>query len=177
MDDEIDDDNKNEIHSDKNNKESLQYVITGYLSNKFFMDVLTALNPLLSSKTHLAKHFVLDCYVETVFQGIMPNTTAGKVLTARKSQFRTLQREMPKIVLYTTSANKANICFGSGMSLSSINTVNIYISISTTNFHVLNTSTSFFFCFKDMHLLSIYLNNITNRLICEKGKKISIICK
>lgn len=47
----------------------------------------------------------------------MPNTSIVKVLTAEKCQFKALQHEMPKIKLDTTYANKATICFGSGIVL------------------------------------------------------------
>ena len=53
----------------------------------------------------------------------MSNTGVAKVLTTGKSQFKVLQYEMLEMKLDTTYANKATICFGSGMSLSSIGTV------------------------------------------------------
>ena len=60
-----------------------------------------------SSKSGEAQYFVYDRYVETIFPGIMPDTGDTKVSTARKSQFKALQCEMPKIELGTTRANKA----------------------------------------------------------------------
>lgn len=56
-----------------------------HLPSNSFMYLLTAYDTYLSNKTSLAKYFVLDCYIETVFHGIMPNINAAKVSTARKS--------------------------------------------------------------------------------------------
>ena len=52
------------------------------------------------------------------------------------------------------------------MPLSSIDTVQVFIPVGTANFHVIDTLTPFFLCLKDMDILEIYLNNITNQLIC-----------
>lgn len=84
-DDEIDDDNKEVIHSDQNNEDSMQYIKAAHLSNKSFMHLLTAQDPLSSNKANLVQHFVLDRYAETVFQGIMPNINIAKVSTVGKS--------------------------------------------------------------------------------------------
>ena len=84
---------------------------------------------------------------------------------------------MPEIELNTTRANEATICFGSRMSLSSIGTVQIFTPVGTTNFHVIDIPISFLLCLKDMDTLGIYLNNITNQLICQDSKKIPIFCK
>ena len=107
----------------------------------------------------------------------MPNTGVAKVSTAGKTQFKVLQHEIPEIELDTTRTNEAIICFGSGMSLSSIDIVQVFISVGTTNFHIVDTPTSFLLCLKDMDTLGIHLNNITNQLICQDGKNIPIFCK
>ena len=155
----------------------MQYVLAAHLSNKSFMHLLTAQDTLQSNEASTTQHFVLDQYAETVFQGIMSDTGAAKVSTVGKSQFKTLQREMPEIELDTIRANKATICFGSEMLLSSIGTVQVFIPIGTTNFHVVDTPTPFLLCLKDMDTLSIDLNNITNQLICQDGKSIPIFRK
>ena len=176
-DNDIDDINEEANHSEDNNEDSTQYVMAAYLSNKSFMHLLTAQDTLPSNKANTAQYFVLDRYAETVFQGIMPDTSAAKVSTVEKSQFMALQHKMPEIELDTTRANKATICFGSRMPLSSIGTIQVFTPISTTNFYVVDTPTPFLFCLKDMDTLGIYLNNITNQLICQDGKNISIFCK
>ena len=92
----------------------------------------------------------------------MPDTGATKVLTAGKCQFKALQCEIPEIELDTTCANEAVIYFKSGISLSSISTVQVITPVGATNFHIVDIPTPFFFCLKDMDTLGIYLNNIPN---------------
>lgn len=82
-----------------------------------------AQDTLLSNKASIAQHFILDQYLETVFQGIIPNTSVAKVLSTRKSQFKALQCKMPEIKLDTTCANEVAICFRNRMPLNSICTV------------------------------------------------------
>lgn len=73
---------------------------------------------------------------------------------------------MPKIKLNTIYLKKANIFFRSGISLSLIITFQVFISMDTANFHVVNLSTLLLLYLKDIDTLSIYLNNIINQLIC-----------
>ncbi len=89
----------------------MQYVMAAHLFHQSFMHLLMAQDTLPSNEGSTAHHFVLDQYAETVFQGIMPGTSAAKVSTAGKSQFKVLQCEMLKIELDTTRANEATICF------------------------------------------------------------------
>ena len=173
----IDDVNEEANHSKDNDEDNTQYVMAAHLFNESFMHLLTAQDTLPSNEASTAQHFVLDRYAETVFQGIMPDTGAAKVSTAGKSQFKALQCEMPEIELDTTCANEATICFGSGMPLSSIGTVQVFIPVGITNFHVVDTPTPFLLCLKDIDTLGIYLNNITNQLICYDGKSIPIFRK
>ena len=84
---------------------------------------------------------------------------------------------MPSVKLNKTYANKATICFEIGISLSSISIVRIDIPVGTANFHVVETSIPFLLYLKDIDTLGIYLNNITNHLICEDGKSVFILCK
>lgn len=84
---------------------------------------------------------------------------------------------MPEIELNTTRTNKTIICFGSGIILSSIDTIQVLIPVGIANFYVVNIPTPFLLCLKDINILSIYLNNITNHLICQDGKSILIICQ
>ncbi len=176
-DDDINDVNEEANPSEDNDKDSTQYVMAAHLSNKFFMHLLTAQDTLPSNKGNTAQHFVLDQYAEMVFQYIMPDTSAAKVSTAGKSQFKALQRKMPEIELDATCANKTTICFRSGLPLSSIGIVQVLTSVGTANFDVVDTSTSFLLYLKDMDTLGIYLNNISNQLICQNGKSIPIFHK
>ncbi len=176
-DDDIDNVNEEANHSEDNDKYSTQYVIVAYLSNKSFMYLFTVQDTLLSNEASKTQYFVLDQYAERVFQGIMPDTGDAKVSTARKSQFKALQREMLEIELDTTRTNEATIYFGSGLPLSSIGTVQVLTPVGTTNFHVVDIPTLFLLCLKDIDTLDIYLNNITNQLICQNGKSIPIFRK
>lgn len=87
------------------------------------MYFLTAKDLFLLSKPSKTSHFLLDCYVKTVFQGIMPNTSAAKILIVGKNQFKALQFKILEIELDTTYVNEANICFKSRMPLNSIGIV------------------------------------------------------
>lgn len=134
-------------------------------------------NILLLNKASTAQHFIFDQYAETIFQDIMPNTDIAKVLTTGQSQFKALQCKMPEIELDTTRANEAIICFESKIPLSSIGTVEVFIPIGTTNFHIIDIPIPFLFCLKDMDICSIYLNSIINQLIYQNVKSITIFCK
>ena len=151
--------------------------MAAYLFHESFMYLLITQDTLLLNKNSIAQNFILDQYAETVFQSIMSDTGVTKVSIAGKSQFKALEHKMPKIEPDTTHANKATIYFGSELPLSSIGIVQIIISISTANFHDINTPIFFLFYLKDMDTLGIYLNNITNQLICQNGKNIPIFCK
>lgn len=111
LDDEINDDNKEVIHSDENNKNRTQYVIAAHLCNKSFMYLLTAQHSLSSTDANPAQHLVFDRYAKTILHGIMPDTGIAKVSTAGKSSFKALQHEMPEIKPDITRANEATISF------------------------------------------------------------------
>ena len=143
-DDDIEDDNEEVNHSDNNNKDGTQYVMAAHLFNKSFMHLSTAQDTLLSNNTSTAQYFVLDQYLETVVESILPDTSTAKISTTGKSQFKALQREMPETELDSTHVNEATICFGSGIPLSLIGTVQVFTSVGTTNFNVVDISTYFF---------------------------------
>ena len=80
----------------------------------------------------------MDQYTEMVFQDIIPDTSAAKVLTARKSQFKALQCKMlPEIELDITRTNEVTIYFGSGIPLNSISTVQVFILLVLQTFTLL----------------------------------------
>lgn len=177
LDNNIDDINKKANYSKGNNKDSMQYSMTVYFFNKSFIYLLTAQDTLSSNKASIVQYFVLDQYIKTVFQGIMLDIGVAKDLIAGKSPFKALQFEISKIKLDITYVNKATICFGSGMLLSLISIVQVFTPIGTMNFYIVNIPTSFFLYLKDIDILGIYLNNITNYFICQNNKNISIFCK
>lgn len=148
-----------------------------YLLNKSFIHFLIAQDTLLLNKASIAQYFIPDQYAKTVFQGIILDTSVVKVSIAEKSQFKTLQYEMPKIKLDITCTNRTIICLESKMPLSSISIVQVLTPIGTTNFYIVDILILFLFCLKNMDTLSIYLNNIINQLIYQDVKSISIFCK
>ena len=69
---------------------------------------------------------------------------------------------MPETKLDTTHTNKATIWFGSGMPLSLIYTVQVFIFVGTIKFHDVNILIPIFLYWKDTDKRVIYLNNIIN---------------
>lgn len=63
------------------------------------------------------------------------------------------------------------------MVLSSIDIIQVPISIGTINFHMINILILFFLNLKDMNRFDIYLNNIINQFNCHNSKNIPITCK
>lgn len=82
---------------------------------------------------------------------------------------------MLSIELDITYTNKSTIYFGNKTLLNFITIVQINILVNITNFYIMDTSILFIFYLKNINILSIYLNNITNQLICQNNKSISII--
>lgn len=82
---------------------------------------------------------------------------------------------MLSIELDITYTNKPTIYFGNKTLLNFITIVQINILVNITNFYIMDTSILFIFYLKNINILSIYLNNITNQLICQNNKSISII--
>lgn len=69
---------------------------------------------------------------------------------------------MLKIELEIIYANKTTIYFKSKMLLNLIGTIQVFIPINITNFYIIDILIPFFFCLKNINILSIYLNNIIN---------------
>ncbi|XP_044717348.1 uncharacterized protein HRG_08856 [Hirsutella rhossiliensis] len=108
-----------------------------------------------------------------LFQGILPDTGAAKISTAGIDQFRALQREMPTVQL-RKNATIATVRFGGNEPTNTIGITTVITPIGEVVFHVINMSTPFLLCLKDMDRLGAYLNNVTNELICG-DKRIPII--
>lgn len=73
---------------------------------------------------------------------------------------------MLKIKLDTTHANKVTKCFRSKIFLNSIDIIQILILVANAKFYIVNTPIPFRLYLKNMNIIGIYLNNITNQLIC-----------
>lgn len=83
--DDIDNVNVKVNHLENSDKNSTQYVIVTHLFNKSFMHFFTTQDIVPLNEASIAQYFILDQYPEMVFQDIMPDTGASKVLTAGKS--------------------------------------------------------------------------------------------
>lgn len=59
--------------------------MTAYLTNKSFMHLLMIYDIFLSNKATSAQYFVLNLYIKTIFQGIIPDIGIAKVSIVRKS--------------------------------------------------------------------------------------------
>lgn len=116
-----------------------------HFSNKSFINFLIAQDIFSLNKGSTAQHFIINQYTKIIFPGIMSDIGVVKVSAAGKSQFKVLQYEILEIKPNTTYANESTICFRSGISLSSIGTVQVFIFVDTTNFHIVDTFISFFF--------------------------------
>ena len=77
-------------HFKGNNKDNMQYIMAAHLFNKFFIYFLMAQNTFLSNKGSIVQYFILDQYAKTVFQSIIPDISAIKVLIAKKNQFKSV---------------------------------------------------------------------------------------
>lgn len=164
-------------NSEENEKDSTQYVMAVHLDNKSFIHLFMAQDTLLPNEDSTSQYFIFDQCAERDVQCMMPDICSAKVSTAENGKFQALQHEMSKIELDTTCVNKIRICLRSRLIFSSIGIFQLLTPVSTTYFHVIDTSTSFFLRLKDMNTLGIYLNNITNQLICQNSKSILIFCK
>lgn len=96
-DDNIKDINERVNHSEDNGKDNTQYVITAHPSNKSFMYLLMTHNTLPINKDDLAQYIIIGRYIETVLWSIIPDSSVAEVLTARKSQFKVMQRQILEI--------------------------------------------------------------------------------
>ncbi|KAM4061953.1 hypothetical protein HRG_013465 [Hirsutella rhossiliensis] len=102
-----------------------------------------------------------------------PEKPLSKISTAGIDQFRALQREMPTVQL-RKNATIATVRFGGNEPTNTIGITTVITPIGEVVFHVINMSTPFLLCLKDMDRLGAYLNNVTNELICG-DKRIPII--
>ncbi|XP_044715096.1 uncharacterized protein HRG_11364 [Hirsutella rhossiliensis] len=80
---------------------------------------------------------------------------------------------MPTVQL-RKNATIATVRFGGNEPTNTIGITTVITPIGEVVFHVINMSTPFLLCLKDMDRLGAYLNNVTNELICG-DKRIPII--
>ncbi|KJZ70393.1 hypothetical protein HIM_10197 [Hirsutella minnesotensis 3608] len=82
---------------------------------------------------------------------------------------------MPTVQL-RKNATIATVRFGGNEPTNTIGITTVITPIGEVVFHVINMSTPFLLCLKDMDRLGAYLNNVTNELICG-DKRIPIVRK
>jgi len=153
-----------------------QAVIT--LNNKSLLHAISAYNN-TNIDPDLTEIFVVEHrYLASKFQGIIPDTGASSISTARKEQVEALQREHNNlnILIDTSTASKHNVHFSKG-NASSLGTIVVPTPIGTIRFQVLPTNTPFLLCLKDMDDLKVKFDNITNMLVKQDGSEIPITRK
>ncbi|KAM4063433.1 hypothetical protein HRG_013955 [Hirsutella rhossiliensis] len=158
-----DEDQTSDSADDDSDDQSDSFFAAAFLSNRAFRHRIHTVEG--ESICEESQHFLLDRYNRTSFQGILPDTGAAKISTAGIDQFRALQREMPTVQL-RKNATIATVRFGGNEPTNTIGITTVITPIGEVVFHVINMSTPFLLCLKDMDRLGAYLNNVTNELIC-----------
>ncbi|KJZ72275.1 hypothetical protein HIM_01308 [Hirsutella minnesotensis 3608] len=168
-----DEDQTSDSADDDSDDQSDSFFAAAFLSNRAFRHRIHTVEG--ESICEESQHFLLDRYNRTSFQGILPDTGAAKISTAGIDQFHALQREMPTVQL-RKNATIATVRFGGNEPTNTIGITTVITPIGEVVFHVINMSTPFLLCLKDMDRLGAYLNNVTNELICG-DKRIPIVRK
>lgn len=146
------------------------YRVTTLLTNASVRHYFTKQDP-YNTKTALNKadelstaYLIDDRYSSMVFQGILPDTGAANHSTAGEPQFRALQSLVPSTTLDTTKAGKASIRFGQGETVTSIGRTTVSTPIGPIKFHIMPCNTPFLMCLRDMDLMGIRFDNLSNQL-------------
>lgn len=137
-----------------------------YLMNQVYLYQLTGTGALNEQQTAPADQFLIkDRYSRTVFQGILPDTGAARVLKLGLEKFLALNRDDSSVQLDKSTAGQASVYFGKGSTAISIGTTAITTSLGEINFHVLKTSITFLFYLADMDRMDVYFKKITDELV------------
>jgi hypothetical protein len=97
------------------------------------------------SKPPVSLVFILNNrYSDITFQGIIPDSGAAGVSTARKLQVVALQKLDPTISINISIAGNHKICFGKRKVIS-IGTIQVSILLGNITFHVLPTNILFLY--------------------------------
>jgi hypothetical protein len=82
------------------------------------------------------------------------------------------------ITLNTRQAGVAQVKFGKGDAMESIESMNVKTPIGKIIFHILKAPTPFLISLRDINRLKIYVNNVTNEILFINGKRRAfLICK
>lgn len=103
-------------------------------------------------------------YLDTEFQGIMPDTGVAGFSTAEKPQVIALKRIVPSLEIEKSPAGEHKIWVGKG-DATSLGTINVDNPIGSITFHVIPLNTPFSLCIKDMKRMNVKLDNLRNLLI------------
>jgi hypothetical protein len=106
-------------------------------------------------------------YDSSQFYGIIIDTGAAKRSTAGVSQFEAFQRLLPT-PLNTSTKGTVTVQFGIGIT-SSLGSALIRTPVGNVEFHVMPADTPFLTSLRDIDMLRIYFNNLTNTLVTLKG--------
>ncbi|KAM4067357.1 DUF1421 multi-domain protein [Hirsutella rhossiliensis] len=149
-----DEDQTSDSADDDSDDQSDSFFAAAFLSNRAFRHRIHTVEG--ESICEESQHFLLDRYNRTSFQ--------GSCLT-----------RMPTVQL-RKNATIATVRFGGNEPTNTIGITTVITPIGEVVFHVINMSTPFLLCLKDMDRLGAYLNNVTNELICG-DKRIPIVRK
>jgi hypothetical protein len=139
------------------------------------IDIFNELKVNIFSKPPTNSVFTLNNqYSNATFQGIILDSRAIGVSTARKPQVVTFQKLDPTISIDTFIARNYKIYFGKGEVIS-IGTIQINTPLDNITFHVLPTSTLFLYYLQDIDYIKVKLDNIQNILV--QNKKIILIVR
>ena len=98
------------------------------------------------------------------FKNLLINSKATIRSTKNIEQFKTLQNIDNLFKFNSNAAEFANFVFDMNTT-TSIDSIDLKISIETIIFHIIQVNTSFLLCLIDFDKTEIYFNNLTNQLI------------
>jgi hypothetical protein len=107
-----------------------------------------------------------DYYSSNTFIGLLIDTGAAEILITRYTQYLTYRKVAKNVIINTLTARAANIRFGAGKPLKSLGSIDIKTLIGTIQFYVVEATTSFLLCIKDLNQLKVYYNNMKDLFIC-----------
>ena len=120
-------------------------------------------------------YLIDDRYSFSQFHEIMIDIEAFKHSTTDYDQYLAYQKYIENISINIEKAEAVNVQFDIE-EISFIDSIMIIMLMNTTKFHMIRANTLFLLCLADMNRLSVYLNNLINKLIIKRNSMpISII--
>lgn len=112
-----------------------------------------------------AHQFTLTACENETFFGILPDTGAAMVLTAGVGQLVAYKRLHPEALVDKTRAGEHQVRFGQGDPITLIAVITVATQFGDVEFHVMETSTPFLLCLRDMDRCSVRFDNLINYII------------